>query len=443
MTRAIETVAVMGTGTMGAGIAALCANAGCRVLFMDMPAREGARNGVAAGALQRMQEGKSPMLKDAEAVARVEIGNFEDDLGRLSDVDWIVEVIVEDLAIKRGFFAKVEAARRDGSIVTSNTSGIMLSAICEGMPERLRRDIAVTHFFNPVLVMKLVELVPGADTDREVIDTLAGFLDEKLGKGVVWAKDTVNFIANRIGCFWMLAGMNEADAIFEAGMNIEEIDAAMSAPVGVPPTGLYGLLDLVGLDVLGLVAENLKQNLPAGDSAGRTYAKLPAAVASMLERGQVGRKAGGGFYRMSKTADGGRLKETFDLTTGDWRESRPVSLPDGRDTIDGLLFGDDAISRYSWKVMGATLLYAADLVPEIADDVVNVDRAMRWGFNWRQGPFEMLDSLGPRKVIERLRADGQPVPHMLQVLEKAGADGFYRNDGTEFLGVDGGWHKVP
>ena len=226
---------------MGAGIAALCANAGCKVLFMDMPAREGERNGVAAGALQRMQEGKSPMLKDAAAVARVEIGNFEDDMAKLGQADWIVEVIVEDLAIKRGFFQKLEAARREGSIVTSNTSGIMLKAITEGLPERLRREVAVTHFFNPVLVMKLVELVPGAETEREVIDTLAGFLDGQLGKGVVWAKDTPNFIANRIGCFWMLAGLNEAEPVFKAGMGVEEIDAAMGAPVGVPPTGLYGL----------------------------------------------------------------------------------------------------------------------------------------------------------------------------------------------------------
>lgn len=442
MTRTIETVAVMGTGTMGAGIAALCANAGCKVLFMDMPAREGERNGVAAGALQRMQEGKSPMLKDAAAVARVEIGNFEDDMAKLGQADWIVEVIVEDLAIKRGFFQKLEAARREGSIVTSNTSGIMLKAITEGLPERLRREVAVTHFFNPVLVMKLVELVPGAETEREVIDTLAGFLDGQLGKGVVWAKDTPNFIANRIGCFWMLAGLNEAEPVFKAGMGVEEIDAAMGAPVGVPPTGLYGLLDLVGLDVLGLVAENLRENLPAAD-AGRAYARLPADAAAMIERGQIGRKTGGGFYRMSKAPDGGRTKETFDPQTGDWRPSRVAALAEAHQSLGGLLFGDDVLSTFAWKAMGATLLYAADLIPEISDDVVNIDRAMRWGFNWRQGPFEMLDSLGPKRIIARLRDEDRAVPHMLQVLERCGAESFYRNDGSEFLGEDGAWHAVP
>ncbi|MDP6564699.1 MAG: 3-hydroxyacyl-CoA dehydrogenase family protein [Alphaproteobacteria bacterium] len=442
MTRTINSVAVMGSGTMGAGIAALCANAGLPVLFLDMPAKTGERNAVAAGAVERMQGGRQPMLKDEAALARITLGNFEDDLERISDCDWIVEAIVEDLAIKRDFFLRLEAARSDGSIVTSNTSGIMLAAITDGLPERLRRDVAVTHFFNPVLVMKLVELIPGADTDPEVMDTLAGFLAETLGKGVVRAKDTVNFIANRIGCFWMLAGLNEAEKVFAAGGGIEQIDAAMGAPVGVPPTGLYGLIDLIGLDVMGLVAENLRQNLPAGD-AGQRYAQLPGAVQAMLERGQIGRKAGAGFYRLSKTDDGERLKETFELTGGEWRPSTAAELPDGEGDLAGLLFAEDALGQYAWAAMGGTLLYAADLIPEISDDVVNIDRAMRWGFNWRQGPFEMLDSLGPARVIARLAADNRPLPKMLQVLQTAGADGFYRNDGSEFLGADGAFHPLP
>jgi 3-hydroxyacyl-CoA dehydrogenase len=426
---------------MGAGIAALCANAGCDVLFMDIPAREGDRNAIAAGALERMQGGKAPMLKDEAAVARMQVGNFDDDMQRLGEMDWIVEVIVENLGIKRSLFERVEAARKEGSIVTTNTSGIMLKAITEGMPERLRKDVAVTHFFNPVLVMKLVELVPGEDTEREVIDTMAGFLSNELGKGVVWAKDTVNFIANRIGCFWMLAGMNEAMAALKAGCDVEDIDAVQSAPVGIPPTGLYGLVDLVGLDVLGLVIENLKANLPAGD-VGRAYCKLPAPIQGMLDGGQVGRKAGGGFYRMSKADDGSRLKETFDIKTGQWRPSKEASLDDAHRTLDGLMFADDALGRFTWTVIGGTLLYAADLVPEIADDVVNIDRAMTWGFNWRQGPFEMIDALGPDKVIARLEAEGRPLPKMLQVLRDAGAEGFYRNGGSEFLGLDGNWHPV-
>jgi len=442
MPRQIKSVAVCGSGTMGAGIAALCANAGLPVLFMDMPAREGERNSVVAAAVETMQAGRVPMLKDAEALARITIGNFEDDMAKISDCDWIVEVIIEDLAIKRGFFTKLEAARGEGSIVTSNTSGIMLRAITEGLPERLSRDIAVTHFFNPVLVMKLVELIPGAQTDAEVLDTLAALLGGPLGKGVVWGKDTVNFIANRIGCFWMLAGLNEGQAALDAGCTVEDIDAALSQPLGIPPTGLYGLLDLVGLDVLGLVAENLRQNLAAND-AGLAYAKMPVAVQGMLDRGQVGRKAGSGFYRMGKTADGERLKETFDLTANAWRNSAVAELADGLQCAEGVLFDEGTLGRLGGAVMGGTLLYAADLIPEISEDVVNIDRAIRWGFNWRQGPFEMLDSLGPDRVIARLEADGRAIPKMLQVLRAAGAASFYRNHGDEFVGADGAWHPVP
>jgi 3-hydroxyacyl-CoA dehydrogenase len=441
MTRQIESVAVCGTGTMGAGIAALCANAGLPVLFLDMPAAEGDRNAIAAGALERMQGGRQPMLKDADALARISLGNFEDDLAKIAGHDWIVEAIIEDLAVKRAFFSKLEAARSEGSIVTSNTSGIMLRSITDGLPERLGRDFAVTHFFNPVLVMKLVELIPGARTDGEVMDSLANFLGD-LGKGVVFAKDTVNFIANRIGCFWLLNGLNQAQTALDAGCSMEQIDAALSKPLGVPPTGLFGLLDLIGLDVMALVAENLRQNLPDND-VGRAHAKFPTVAQEMLERGQIGRKAGGGFYRVGKTANGERTKETFDLSSREWRDSEQVELADGLLSAEGLLFDDGPLGALAWAVMGGTLLYAADLIPRISDDVVNIDNAIRWGFGWRQGPFELLDSLGPDRVIARLEADGRPMPRMLQVLRDAGAEGFYRNDGTEFLGLDGAWHPVP
>ena len=441
MARQINSVAICGSGTMGAGIAALCANAGLPVLLMDMPAREGERNGVAAAAVENMQGGRQPMLKDAEALARITIGNFQDDMAKIAGCDWIVEAIIEDLAIKRDFFAKVEAARGDGSIVTSNTSGIMLRAITEGLPERLGRDIAVTHFFNPVLVMKLVELIPGAGTDGEVMDTLAEFLGG-LGKGVVFAKDTVNFIANRIGCFWLLNGLNRAQTALDEGCSMEDIDAALSKPLGVPPTGLFGLLDLIGLDVMALVAENLRQNLTEND-AGLAHAKFPKVPREMLERGQIGRKAGGGFYRMAKSDDGGRTKETFDLTTGAWRASTAVELPDHLLDAEGLLFDEGPLGALAWAVMGGTLLYAADLIPQISDDVVNIDNAIRWGFGWRKGPFEMLDHLGPDRVMARLEAHGRPLPRMLQVLRHAGAAGFYRDDGAEFLGLDGAWHPVP
>jgi 3-hydroxyacyl-CoA dehydrogenase len=440
--RKIDSVAVLGAGTMGIGIAALCANRGKKVLLLDMAGEGDARNAVVDSALQRMIDIRPPALDDPENARFIETGNFEDDLERIGDYDWICEAIVEDLDVKRAFFEKVEPLRRDGSVVSTNTSGIPLRAICEGMPERFRRDVAVTHFFNPVNIMKLMELVPGEDTDPEVIAALAAFCGDVLGKGVVHAKDTVNFIGNRIGCFWMLSGLHAAKAARGQGLDMETIDALMSKPVGLPPTGLYGLIDLIGLDVMDFVGRNLDRNLPEND-AGRAFTRFPPEEQAMLERGQLGRKSGGGFYRVTKNEDGSRSKEVFDLDGGAWRPARDVVLADDHTELEGLVFADDLQGRFAWELMGGTLCYAAGLIPEIADDIVNVDRAMRWGFAWKRGPFEMLDALGPRRVIDRLRGDNKPVPAMLAALEKAGADAFYRDDGGEYLGTDGAYHPVP
>ena len=415
MNRKIKSVAICGTGTMGSGIAAF--------------------------ALERMQGGRQPLLKDEDALARIQIGNYDDDLAKISECDWIVEAIVEDLEIKRTFLEKIEPLRSDRSIVTTNTSGIILADITKGLGDRLARDIAVTHFFNPVQVMKLVELVPGKNTDTEVINCLSKFLADDLGKGVVLAKDTVNFIANRIGCFWLLNGLNSAQSAIDAGCTVEEIDASLSGPIGVPPTGLFGLVDLIGLDVMNLVAVNLRDHLPT-DDVGLEYAKLPQVAQDMLARGQIGRKAGSGFYRMKKSNSGERLKETFDIASNDWRASTNVVLPDELLNAECLLFEKGSLGKLAWQVLGGTLLYAADLVPEISDDVVNIDNAMRWGFGWRQGPFELLDILGPNRIIDRLKSEGRSIPKMLQVLSQARTKHFYRNDGTEYLGLDGAWHNL-
>jgi 3-hydroxyacyl-CoA dehydrogenase len=433
----IESVAVLGAGTMGSGIAALCAQAGCRVALLDVS------RGAAEQAVARMVEGRSPMLDNPAKARLITVGSFDDDLATaVGPADWVCEAIVEDLATKRALFGRLEPLRRDGSVVSSNTSGIRLRTITEGLPERLRRDIAVTHFFNPVRVMKLVELVPGADTRAEAISTLERFLAERLGKGVVHAKDTVNFIGNRIGCFWMLSGLHKAHAGLAEGLSMEQIDALLATPFGIPSTGLYGLLDLVGLDVLELVARNLAANLPDGD-AGLAFARLPPMEQAMVERGQLGRKTGGGFYRLIRHDDGSRSKEVFDLRLQSWRAAEDVALAPEHSEAAALLFHDSPEGRLAWDVMGGTLCYAAELIPEIADDVVNVDRAMRWGFNWAKGPFELLDALGPERVIERLEAADQPLPRMLEVLRKAGAERFYGEGGRTCLGADGAFDPVP
>ena len=435
MSRKINSVAVLGGGTMGAGIAGLCAQQDCRVLLLDISLE------AAEAALERIRTGRPPAIDDPGKAANITLGTLDGDLDRIRDYDWICEAVIEDLAAKRALFERLEPLRKDGSVVSTNTSGIPLHAITEGLPERLRRDIAVTHFFNPVKIMRLMELVPGTDTSPEVIATLADFCGTTLGKGVVHAKDTVNFIGNRIGCFLMLMGLHKADRALRDGMPAERIDALMSGPFGLPPTGLFGLIDLIGLDVMDLVGKNLAINLPAGD-AGRAFAGFPAPVQAMLERGQLGRKSGGGFYRMQRLDDGSKLKETFDLGTGDWRTAEAVVLPDTH--LDpGVMLRDDADGRLAWEIMGETLCYAAGLVPEIADDIVNIDRAMRLGFAWRQGPFELLDALGADKVIGKLGRAGRELPHMLRVLKEAGAETFYRSEGSRFLGTDGRFHSVP
>ncbi|MDD9858112.1 MAG: 3-hydroxyacyl-CoA dehydrogenase family protein [Gammaproteobacteria bacterium] len=435
----IKRVAVLGAGTMGGGIAGICANAGCEVLLLDV------ERGAGEAARRRLAAGRSPVLRDAESPERITCGSFADDLGKIADCDWICEAVVEDLSVKREMFSRVEAARADGALLSTNTSGIPLRDICAGLPERLQRDIAVTHFFNPAHLMKLVELVPGERTRRETLDALAGFLGNRLGKGVVHAKDTVNFIANRIGCFWMLAGLHLAEkAMREDGLNTETVDRLTSVPLGLPPgAGLYGLIDLIGLDVMFNVGANLDANLPAND-AGRRFTAFTDRVQRLYERGQLGRKTGGGFYQLTRHDDGSRTLRVFDLHSEHWRTAEKPELPPDQQTLPGLFASDNANGRFARELVTETLCYAAGLVPEISDDIVNIDRAMRWGFNWQRGPFEMIDQIGaPRLIAEIKRASPEP-PGMLRVLEGGAGRAFYRDagGGREYLTAAGDWAAV-
>ena len=432
MGRQIESVAVLGCGTMGSGIAAASAAAGCRVLMLDMSSEAVERG------LQAVDEGDRHL---------VTTGTFEDDLALIIDYDWVCEAIVEDLATKQQLFAKVEPLRKGGSVVSSNTSGIPLRDIAAGMPDRFQADVAITHFFNPVRVMKLFELVPGEQTGPEVIDAFARFGEMRLGKGVVHAKDTVNFIGNRIGGFFMLSGLHLAKPFLAAGMSQETVNAVLGKPVGLPPTGLYGLIDLIGLDVMDLVGKNLAVNLPDGD-AGRQFTSFPEAEQRMLERGQLGRKSRqlGGFGRVHKLDDGSKMSETFGLVSEQWRDSTAPDLDGVPTELGAVMFDDSSQGRLAWQIFGGTLRYAAGLVPEIADDIVNIDNAIRWGFNWVLGPFEMLDLIGNDKVITKIRTEGAELPAMLRVLADSGSSTFYRggaNAPREYLGREGNWHRVP
>ena len=438
-TREIQTVTVLGAGTMGSGIAAACATAGIKTILLDVTSE------LAERGKESMLTGRAPMLDDPESANLVLTGSF-DELGLVANSDWICEAVVENLEAKQSIFKRVESVRKDGSIVTTNTSGIPLRSICDGMPERFRKDVAVTHFFNPVKVMRLLEVVSGEDTTDDVIESLVQFVRTNLRKGVVYAKDTVNFIGNRIGCFWMLAGLHTGRTARANGLSIENIDTLTSKAFGAPSTGLYGLIDLVGLDVMSLVAGNLRNNLPEND-AGRQYLDFPPEEQAMLDSGQLGRKTGGGFYRMNKQKDGSRIKQMYQLESGGWSE---LSGSTGEYRVELLARsgGDEnKEANFVWSLLSETLCYAADLVPEISNDIVNVDRAMRWGFNWKKGPFELLDELGPNNVINWARSEKREIPTMLQVLSDYGAPTFYRSltgkDGIGYLGIDGNYYKVP
>jgi len=430
MSEAIRKVGVIGAGTMGAGIAGLSAATGVEVVLLDLQTE------IAQKAIDRLTTGKRPAITEEQAKL-ITAGSLESDLQSIADCDWLCEVVVEDLKIKRDLFARLEPIRKDGSILTTNTSGIPLKEIYKDMPERLQKDIAVTHFFNPVHLMRLVELVPGSKTDPAVITRLAEFLSGPLGKGVVYAKDTVNFIGNRIGCNWMLSGLHKAAA---SGLSMETADALMSKPCGLPPTGLYGLIDLIGLDVMDFVAKNLDENLPAND-AGRAYLKMPEPELAMLKNGQLGRKTGGGFYKLIKSDTGEKSMEVFDLSSQSWRPMEPATLDAEHQEIQSLVFTDDAEGNFAWDLMSSTLGYSSSLVPEISDDIVNVDRAMRWGFAWAQGPFELLDAIGPAKFAEKYSAGGGKVDGMLKVLLDSGNDSFYK--GNTYLTTSGEYKEMP
>ncbi len=438
---AIEKVVVLGAGVMGSGIAAHVSNAGVAVTLLDIvPEGASDRNVIARGALARMRKAQPPPLMSRANARLIEIGNLEDDLDAVADADWIVEAVIERLDVKQELYRRVDAVRKPGSMVSSNTSTIPLATLVEGMPEGLRRDFAITHFFNPPRFMRLLELVGGADTRPEVLAELGGFCDRMLGKGVVECHDTPGFIGNRIGIYWLQCAVVEA---LRLGVSVEEADAAIGRPAGIPRTGVFGLLDLVGLDLMPHVLASMDARL-APDDAFREYFQTPALVERMIADGYTGRKGKGGFYRINRDG-GGKVKEAIDLASGDYRpvvKARLESLAAARaGGLRALLEHPDRGGRYARAVITRTLAYAASLVPEIADDVVAVDTAMRLGYNWKYGPFELIDRLGGEWLATALAADGHPVP---EYLRRAGERPCYRSDQAQrtHLGVDGEYHPL-
>lgn len=437
----IETVAVIGAGVMGAAIAAHVANAGTKVLLLDI-VPEGAkdRNALAAGAIARMLKADPAPFMGARAAKLVTPGNLEDDLDKLGQADWIIEAVIERLDIKQALYAKVEAARKPGSIVSSNTSTIPLATLVAGMPERFRRDFLISHFFNPPRYMRLMELVGGTDTRSDALDTIRAYADHRLGKTVIDARDTPSFIANRLGVYWLQVAVVEA---IERGIPVEEADLLIGKPFGFPKTGIFGLLDLVGLDLMPHVNASLAAALPPTDSFHVVNRPVPV-IGKLIAEGYTGRKGKGGFYRQTRVGDA-RVKEAVNLATGAYgKAAKPKlqAIDDAGRSPRALMDHDSDQGRYARAVMVATLAYAAALVGDAADNIADIDEAMCLGYAWKEGPFALIDRIGADWLIARLEAEGATVPPILAL---ARGRSFYRVEGgrLEQLGLGGAYHAVP
>lgn len=443
----INKVAVIGSGVMGSGIAAQIANAGIPVVLLDIVPKDAAdRSMLAKGAIAKMLKADPAPFMSPRNAKLITPGNMEDDLSFLADCDWIVEVVLEDLKIKHATYEKIQKHRKKGSIVSSNTSTIPLHLLTEPFGDALAQDFLVTHFFNPPRYMRLLELVTGPKTRKDAEQDIVQFCDVQLGKGVVRCHDTPGFIANRLGVFWMQAALNEA---IKDNVSIEVADAIMSRPVGIPKTGVFGLIDLVGIDLMPHLAESMLSTLPKDDEYRKIYTDYPL-VHEMIAAGYTGRKGKGGFYRLDPASGSKKTKQALQLNRGTFSESASYaeaqkpklpSMEAGKQGLRAVVTADDEGGRYAWKVLSQTLAYAASLVPEIADTIADVDEAMRLGYNWKFGPFEMIDALGPSWFAERLKAEGKSVPALLQ---KIGGDTFYKVEGgsLHFFGTDGKHHPV-
>lgn len=446
--RDIRKVAVLGAGTMGARIAAHLANASTPCLLLDIVAKESTpdeqarglgiespkvRNRAAQAGLEAALKSRPAAFFLPEAARRITIGNFEDDLARIKDCDWIIEAVTEDLAVKRSLMARVETLRSSGTIVTSNTSGISISAISAGMSQEFRRHFLGAHFFNPPRYLHLLEIIPTAETLPEVVNAISHFGDMVLGKGVVVAKDTPNFIGNRIGVFTTLCVMR---IMQEDGYTIEEIEALTGPMLGMPKSATFRTMDIVGLDVLAHVVKNLRETLPEDER--RDLFNVPPLVGEMIERGLLGDKTGRGFFKKLKGQGGESEILTLDLATFDYGPRQRASFPsfdlargieDLRGRVKVLFQAPDRAGQFYRKLFSDVFHYSAMRVPEIADDIVRIDNALKWGFGWELGPFELWDVLGVECMLPDWESAKRPIPPLVEKLRATGGKTFYAKEG--------------
>jgi len=461
----IRKAAVLGAGTMGASIAAHLANAGIPTLLLDIAPSEltpeeqargltlesaAVRNRIVNSLFEAAKKLKPAPFMLAENAKLITTGNFTDDMPRLKDCDLIIEAVVENLEIKHKVFADVEKNRKPGAVIATNTSGIPIDSIAEPFSDDFKQHFVGVHFFNPPRYMKLVEVIPGKHTNGEIACEISGFLDRRLGKGVVPAKDRPNFIANRVGTFGMMVTIHEMLAM---GFTPTEIDQITGKAIGHAKSATFRTSDLVGLDVLVHVNRNLYPAIP--DDEDRDAFQVPELVEKMLEKKLLGDKTGGGFYKKSKSADGQTQILELDLNTFEYKPQEKTKFPsleaakgidDLPKRIKTLVWGSDRVGDFLRNTSFRLSRYAANRIPEIADTIVDIDNALKWGFGWEIGVFEAWDAIGVRESVDAMRGEAQPVPANVQSMLDAGAETFYKNESGQTFYYDlvnGGYKAVP
>lgn len=430
MTQPIRRVAVLGAGVMGSGIAAHCANAGIPVLLLDIvpPDGKGGRNAFANGAMDKLRKAKPAAFMAQRNAILITTGNFDDDLAKVAECDLIIEAIVERLDIKRALFEKLEKLAPH-AIIASNTSGLRIADMLVGRTEQFKKNFMVTHFFNPPRYMKLLELVAGPETSTEAKARVEKWGTDELGKGIVWAKDTPNFVGNRIGVQSMMTVIH---TMMEMGLSPEDVDAITGVPMAHPKSATFRTADMVGLDTMGHVAANSYKTLV--DDEDRETFKVPPYVEAMIGKGQLGDKTKGGFYKKV-----GPDIQTLDPKTGEYRAKGGdadiakatkglARIEDPRERLKKLVATEGKVGEFAWKVLSRSMAYAARRIPEITDTVENIDNAMKWGYNWDLGPFEVWDALGFAETFTRMKKDGIALPAWIEKMHAANATGFYTDN---------------
>ena len=388
----IKKVVVIGSGTMGSGIAAHLCNANVPVTLLDLTTE------ISEKARDRIKQSKPPLLIDKSKIDNIDIGNINDNFNVVSDADWVVEAVVERIDIKHNIYEKIFKKRKVGSIISSNTSSIPISILSEKLSSEDKKDFCITHFFNPVRYMDLLEIVKSENNDLNKINSLKKFCEVSLGKGAIVCNDTPGFLGNRIGVFAMQVAMTEA---FKMKLSIEEADAVFGRPMGIPKTGVFGLYDLIGIDLMSDVLKSFIKELPKFDEFQQVAKEIPL-VKQLIETGYTGRKGKGGFYRMNKI-DGKKILEAINLETGKYFTSKKINIKSEKVDLKKLINREDKYGKYAWSVISKIINYASSLVPGITDEFNDIDEAMRLGFNWSKGPFEMLEEIGVSNFFDKFK----------------------------------------